>query len=99
MPFNIKLVRFKALSNVETLTLGNNIKIYPNPVTDFMNVTNTTGKNLDFQVTDLKGQILCKGKVAELAKIDLNHLSSGLYILRVQTGDQNSLSYLFVKSN
>lgn len=99
LPFNIKLVRFKALSNVETLTLGNNIKIYPNPVTDFMTVTNNTGKNLDFQVTDLKGQILGEGKVSEMAKIDLNHLSSGLYILRVQTGDQNSLSYLFVKSN
>jgi hypothetical protein len=99
LPFNIKLIRFKALSNVETLSLENNIKIYPNPVIDFLNVTNTTGKNLNFQVTDLKGQILGEGKISEMAKIDLNHLSSGLYILRVQTGDQNSLSYLFVKSN
>jgi hypothetical protein len=99
LPFNIKLIRFKALSNVEALRLQNNIKIYPNPVVDFLNVTNTTGKNLNFQVTDLKGQILGKGIVSEMAKIDLNHLSSGLYILRVQTGDENSLSYLFVKSN
>ena len=98
MPFNIKFVRFKATTNVETLNLAKNIKIYPNPVVDFMNLTNTTGKDLDFQITDLKGQLLFEGKVSEMAKIDLSHLSSGLYIVNVRN-EQDSLRYLFVKSN
>ena len=99
LPFNIKFVRFKSLSNVEALILGNNIKIYPNPVIDFINLTNTTGKNLDVQVIDTRGQILYEGNVSEMARIDLNHLASGLYIFRVQTGNQDSLRYLFIKSN
>ena len=98
LPFNIKFVRFKALTNVETLSLAKNIKIYPNPVVDFMNLTNTTGKDLDFQITDLKGQLLFEGKVSEMAKIDVSHLSSGLYIVNVRN-EQDSLRYLFVKSN
>ena len=98
MPFNIKFVRFKVTTNVETLNLAKNIKIYPNPVVDFMNLTNTTGKDLDFQITDLKGQLLFEGKVSEMAKIDLSHLSSGLYIVNVRN-EQDSLRYLFVKSN
>jgi 2',3'-cyclic-nucleotide 2'-phosphodiesterase (5'-nucleotidase family) len=98
MPFNIKFVRFKATTNVETLNLAKTIKIYPNPVVDFMNLTNTTGKDLDFQITDLKGQIVFEGKVSEMAKIDLNHLTSGLYIFNIRN-EQDSLRYLFVKSN
>ena len=96
MPFNIKFVRFKATTNVETLTKS--IKIYPNPVVDFMNLTNTTGKDLDFQITDLKGQLLFEGKLSEMAKIDLNHLASGLYMFNIRN-EQDSLRYLFVKSN
>jgi hypothetical protein len=100
LPFNIKFVRLiKTPTSVEALGLENNIKIYPNPVIDFINLTNTTGKNLDIQVIDLKGQILYEGNVSEMAKIDLNHLTSGLYILRVQTVNQDPLRYLFIKSN
>ena len=98
MPFNIKFVRFKATTNVETLNLAKNIKIYPNPVVDFMNLMNTTGIDLDFQITDLKGQLLFEGKVSEMAKIDLSYLSSGLYIVNVRN-EQDTLRYLFVKSN
>ncbi len=98
MPFNIKFVRFKATTNVETLTLAKAIKIYPNPVVDFMNLTNTTGKDLDFQITDLKGQLLFEGKLSEMAKIDLNYLASGLYMFNIRN-EQDSLRYLFVKSN
>lgn len=98
MPFNIKFVRFKATTNVETLTLAKTIKIYPNPVVDFMNLTNSTGKDLDFQITDLKGQLLFEGKLSEMAKIDLNHLASGLYMFNIRN-EQDSLRYLFVKSN
>jgi 2',3'-cyclic-nucleotide 2'-phosphodiesterase (5'-nucleotidase family) len=100
LPFNIKFVRLiKTPTNVDALGLENNINIYPNPVIDFMNLTNTTGKNLDIQVIDLKGQILYEGNVSEMAKIDLNHLAAGLYILRVQTVNQDPLRYLFIKSN
>jgi 2',3'-cyclic-nucleotide 2'-phosphodiesterase (5'-nucleotidase family) len=100
LPFNIKFVRLiKTPTSVDDLSLENNIKIYPNPVIDFMNLTNTTGKNLDIQVIDLKGQILYEGNVSEMAKIDLNHLAAGLYILRVQTANQDPLRYLFIKSN
>ncbi len=98
LPFNIKFVRFKPTTNVETLTLAKTIKFYPNPVVDFMNLTNTTGKDLDFQITDLKGQLLFEGKVSEMAKIDMSHLASGLYMFNVRN-EHDSLRYLFVKSN
>ena len=98
MPFNIKFIRFKEITNVETLNLSNNIKIYPNPVIDYLNLTNTTGKNLDFQIIDLKGQKLFEGKVSGNAKIDLNSLTSGVYIFNIYN-ESGSLRYPILKSN
>jgi hypothetical protein len=96
--FNIKFVRFKEATNVGSLSLENNVKIYPNPVIDFLNLTNTTGKNLDFQIIDLKGQILLDGKVSENAKIDVNRLTSGVYIFNLYS-DKDAIRHLFLKSN
>jgi hypothetical protein len=98
MPFNIKFIRFKEITNVETLNLANNIKFYPNPVIDYLNLTNTTGKNLYFQIIDLKGQKLFEGKVSENAKIDLNRLTTGVYIFNIYN-ETASLRYPFLKSN
>ncbi len=95
--FNVKFVRFKALSSIESLNFANNIKIYPNPVIDYLNLTNTTGKYLDFEIIDLKGQKLLEGKVSENTKIDLNILNSGVYIFNVYN-EKESLRYPFLKS-
>jgi len=96
--FNIKFVRFKEISNVESLNFANNIKIYPNPVTDYLYLKNTTGKNLDFQIIDLKGQKLLEGKVAENTKIDVNKLKSGVHIINLYN-EKESIHQLFLKSN
>lgn len=97
-PFNIKFVRFKALSSVESLNLNNKVKMYPNPVTDYLTVSNATGKILDFQILDLKGQILRVGKVSADNKIDLRELTSGLYIFNVYN-ENESIHNLLLKSN
>jgi hypothetical protein len=96
--FNIKFVRFKEATNVGSLSLENNVKIYPNPVIDYLNLTNSTGKNLDFQIIDLKGQKLLEGKVSENAKIDVNRLKSGVYIFNLYS-DKDAIRHLFLKSN
>lgn len=66
-------------AGIVTNTLS--VQVYPNPFTEFIQI------NLEqamYDILDLQGNCLRRGKVAGKDKIDLSLLSSGCYILRVQ---------------
>jgi hypothetical protein len=56
------------------------IKAFPNPFSDKINLTNTTGKE-QFTLFNYFGQIVWSGKDVE--KQDFSDLISGLYFLKV----------------
>ena len=70
--------------------LGTDIHIYPNPAKDWLIVETRLG-NYALRIRDLRGRILIgRQEVTGNEKVDISHLSSGIYLLEIQF-DQGSL--------
>jgi hypothetical protein len=66
-----------AESQPENLT----IKVYPNPVSDFLNIESIAGQQMDLYT--LQGNLMQSFTIGSgLTKIDLSNLSSGVYYLK-----------------
>ncbi len=60
------------------------ISIYPNPTTDFIWIANTSSKNGIIQLYDATGQLVHEENLYQTKqKIRLNHLSKGVYFLKI----------------
>ncbi len=83
------------VTNVETSvkTIRNNryVSVYPNPVTDFVQVYNKTGMSLEVAIISIDGRELSKEiiRTAE-ARIDMHSYSRGVYVLQIR-GDKEQL--------
>ncbi len=77
----------------------NDLVIYPNPVTDQLNVSLRTNK---YQVTrvaiyDMNGKLVCSQQVADnLIRMDVQGFSAGTYFLRLSDG-KNMMTTKFIK--
>ncbi|MCF7834823.1 T9SS type A sorting domain-containing protein [Candidatus Gracilibacteria bacterium] len=73
------------------------IRIYPNPVNNFLNVELEEIPNL-VQIVDLTGHVLLSQKVdSENFKIDVSYLSRGIYFIHFNFEDGYSTSTKFIK--
>jgi surface protein len=70
------------------------IKIYPNPASDYLYVTDS-GKILQFQITDLSGRLYRREKMIS-DKINIQDLSTGNYILQLETKEKTH-TFKFLK--
>jgi hypothetical protein len=72
---------------VEEIALEDQLNVYPNPVTDVLNVQwNNTNETANLSIRDLSGRLVLSERVANgNAVLDLSNLSSGNYILELQT--------------
>ncbi len=59
------------------------ILIYPNPADKVLYLKDFSGKDTDFEITDLLGRTVLRGKTGGRSSIDISSLSSGKYILRL----------------
>lgn len=78
-----------ATTTITNLSLNdfskNNINIYPNPTNslvfvDFMNLT-----NVKIEILDLNGKILTSKSTSNSTNIDLSNLSSGSYLIKINS--------------
>jgi hypothetical protein len=69
------------------------IKVYPNPATDFINIENLDGKSLNIKVLDGLGrEIIGQTKTSENnVKIPIRNVSTGTYFIQIQ--DQKQTIY------
>ncbi|MEW7289812.1 choice-of-anchor B family protein [Aquimarina sp. 2304DJ70-9] len=79
-----------------TAAVQNKVKliIYPNPVTEAINISPSINKSANFEIRNFLGQLIKEGTV--INTIDVNSLKSGAYFLRIVT-DNKVLSSRFVK--
>jgi hypothetical protein len=74
------------------------VKIYPNPATDAVNIS--TGNESDsglYTLLSISGRTLTNGVIASgKARVNLESISSGIYILQVQIGN-NKASFKILK--
>ena len=63
---------------------GAQIKIFPNPVFDYLHIQNEHEVKLSYEVTNLDGRIIRKGNITELShKINFDTVNSGIYFMKI----------------
>jgi Secretion system C-terminal sorting domain len=93
----------KAADQQLDLKRGIDFKLFPNPTSDFVNITCTGHPELEmtWQLVDLKGQILTSGKLeGSEMQLDFTRFSIGSYLVLVRSQDGTfSKTYRVIKSN
>lgn len=59
------------------------ILIYPNPVTNYLNITNNKSEVTNYQIYSVEGKLIHQGEFMSTHKIDLNQYSSGTYLIKL----------------
>jgi hypothetical protein len=74
----------------------NHVKVYPNPFQDIVNIEFQKDEDLDpifLKIIDNAGRIVFKQLLTEnqnhVARLDLNHLKPGVYILQIEGSTLN----------
>lgn len=70
-----------SLLGIDDQNLNSKFRIYPNPSTNYINISNLNF-NGDFEIYDVLGNILFTGEITE--KIDVTNLSSGIYFIKIE---------------
>jgi hypothetical protein len=65
---------------------GLSCKVYPNPFTDHFRIESKSPVQ-SVEITDLQGRVVYSNSYSD-TEIKLNHLSSGLYLLKMKSGNQ-----------
>ena len=88
-------------TGIEDYQLAGNVRVYPNPATDVINVQCTMNNELwggDLQLLDVYGKLLQIVPItSETTPINVADLASGIYFVRVTT-DQGVATKRFVKN-
>jgi len=62
------------------------INVFPNPVTDFVNITSVSNEQINLTLTDAQGKIIQQLKYnAQLTQIDFTKLNAGTYFIVAQS--------------
>ncbi|MGB0915853.1 MAG: T9SS type A sorting domain-containing protein [Crocinitomicaceae bacterium] len=74
------------------------IEVYPNPATDFVTITNTSGELVQLSILNLSGQTVLEHVLENTeTRIDLTDLSSGIYVVYIQNSKGTVFERLIVQ--
>jgi Leucine-rich repeat (LRR) protein len=82
--------------------ITNGISIYPNPAKDFVSITSNHSKIVSITLLDVLGKIIIAPSSARIAesngsmKLSLQGITSGLYILRINTNQHTEFTSIVV---
>lgn len=83
------------LSTSETAVANNGIQIYPNPATDFLNVTKVSDK-ATYKIYSAAGQLVGNGNISN-GKINVSSLIKGAYVISIEDKGKESFNSKFIK--
>lgn len=87
---------------VKKMPYVNSISVYPNPVTDVVNIdfSNINHSNVELQLYDISGRMVISKIItsSDNTKMDLSKLSSGIYILKIVIEGVKSKSVKIIKN-
>jgi PKD repeat protein len=85
-PFSFKVIREGSVNNSIDLSHFSNIKLGPNPVSDYLNIKLTINLLFDVQIFNVNGVMIFEQKSAQNeAKIEFSEYNSGVYMVKIQT--------------
>ncbi|MEL6698377.1 MAG: T9SS type A sorting domain-containing protein [Bacteroidota bacterium] len=69
------------------------VRVFPNPTSESLFVERTKMGNLDLVLWDMKGTVIMQTRMLTTSQsLDLSHLPSGVYVLRMSDEDQATRS-------
>ena len=78
------------------------VQIYPNPANHLLNITVDDWKESDscvYLILDMNGSLVAKGAIGKKqTKLNVKSLPSGLYVVRILSGNQEIGSHKFIKN-
>ncbi|WP_223607954.1 zinc-dependent metalloprotease [Chryseobacterium sp. OSA05B] len=77
---NIKVNASAGKAIQETKEVLTDVKVYPNPVKDVLNISNTTSE--DYKIFDMTGKLILSGKL-ERGSVNVSELTQGAYVIQV----------------
>jgi hypothetical protein len=83
------------LSTSETANPNNGIQIYPNPVSDILNVTKVSDK-ATYKIYSAAGQLVGNGNIKD-GKINVSLLIKGAYVISIEDKGKESFNSKFIK--
>lgn len=76
---NVLLTPCTGLNNLETI----NAQVFPNPVSEILNVAINTDEFADFILFDITSRIVLKTPISDLAEIDIKNFKNGIYVYEI----------------
>ncbi|MDR2236732.1 MAG: M12 family metallo-peptidase [Chryseobacterium sp.] len=89
------VVTSPALATNEVKNSGNGIQIYPNPVSDILNVTKVSDKAA-YKIYNAAGQLVGNGNIND-GKINVSSLIKGVYVITIDDKGKEQFSSKFIK--
>jgi hypothetical protein len=84
----INVTQLTALVDLNESFYGSDVQIYPNPVSDILNITFNNFQNRQIKIIDVYGRtILCLTSSKQFEELDLSKYQRGVYIICIQARD------------
>lgn len=80
------------LNTVGIALIDNEIKIYPNPTNNFVNIN--VGKASNYRIHDLSGKTLFMGFISTAKQIDFSKLAKGVYVIEIVNNENRFTSQI-----
>jgi hypothetical protein len=92
------LVQLVVIVGVDENPTGEYIMVYPNPATDLLRISNTTGNISHITLTNAIGQIVVNEVVnAPNVKVDVSNLPTGVYFANIETAKGTATQKVIVE--
>lgn len=89
------IVVASTLSAAEIGNVNNAIQIYPNPATDFLNVTKVSDKAM-YKIYSAAGQLVSSGSILN-GQINVSSLIKGAYVISIEDKGKEKFNSKFIK--
>lgn len=69
--------------SINNLSKNHNIKVYPNPVNDILNISSDYDQKIEYYILDINGQLIDHDNFINHTKVDISRLERAVYILKL----------------
>ncbi|CAM1368060.1 conserved exported protein of unknown function [Tenacibaculum soleae] len=71
------------------------LSVYPNPATDYINISGANNEDISTQLFDLQGKKV--GEFTNRNRFSVQHLTKGVYILKMKTSKESTFKKVLIK--
>ncbi len=85
--YSSQILKNVPVSGIESTDVNKVIKVYPNPVSDELNIeVDGIIEDLNFEISNAIGQVVFKGDLVKKAIIKTSSFAPGIYLLKLENG-------------